>query len=226
MDKDTALEKIKKLLSLAKSDNPNEAEAALRQARKLMDLHQLDTSDVHASEAHEECLSTGVSKKAPAWMIRLAQTCAVAFGCEVICSTSLFEGFKFKFIGVDIAPELSTYAYKVLERQLQRARREFVSKQTRCKLATKRRRGDEFANAWIDAVASKVVDFAGADEQQALAIKAYTEKKYPTLTEIPVKRRPTHGRDWEAYRQGYQAGKSAQINRGVNGESRTAIGRA
>lgn len=224
MNKETALDKIKKLLSLAKSDNPNEAEAALRQARKLMDMHQLDINEVHASEAHEELMPSGTSKMPPTWMIRLTQTCASAFGCDIVGTQSFFEGYQFKFIGVDIAPELSKYAYEVLVRQLLKARKEFVAKQTRCKLATKRRRGEEFANAWIDAVSSKVSDFAGADDQQLTAIKAYKTKHYPNLNSVPVKRRPTHGRDGVAYEQGYKAGQTAQLNRGVSGQEQLAIG--
>ncbi|PTQ91240.1 DUF2786 domain-containing protein [Agitococcus lubricus] len=224
MDKETALDKIKKLLSLAKSDNTNEAEAALRQARKLMDMHQLDITEIQASEVHEEQIPSVASKMPPTWMIRLAQTCASAFGCEIVGTQSFFEGYTFKFIGVDIAPDLSKYAYEVLARQLQKARKEFVAKQTRCKLATKRRRGEEFANAWIDAVANKVSDFAGADEQQLTAIKAYKAKHYPNLNSVPVKRRTTHGRDINAYQQGYEAGQTAQLNRGVSGQEQLAIG--
>lgn len=233
MDKDTALDKIKKLLSLAKSDNPNEAESALRQARKLMDQHRLEMNDVHASEASESAMDTGTTGIPPSWMIRLAQTCSDAFGCEIIISSTLFSGdllvlkkkYSFKFIGVDIAPNLATYAYEVLLRQLSKARRDFVAKQTRCKLATKRRRGEEFANAWIDAVYQKIADFSGADEAHAQAITAFTQKNYPHMKDVAVKRRKTHGRDVEAYRHGFEAGKSAQLNRGVSGEGLTAIGR-
>ena len=37
--RERALEKIKKCLALAESPNPNEAESALRQARKLMEKY-------------------------------------------------------------------------------------------------------------------------------------------------------------------------------------------
>ncbi|MGN0925824.1 DUF7168 domain-containing protein [Ectopseudomonas mendocina] len=58
---------------------------------------------------------------------------------------------------------LSGYAYQVLERQLQKARREFLAwpKNKRCKRSTKVARGDHFANGWIDAVYHKVDEFAG-----------------------------------------------------------------
>lgn len=229
MDTNTALEKIKKLLALAKSDNPNEAEAALRQARKLMDIHQLDMAEIHASQACEEFIKTGTKMDPPVWMWRLAQVCSYAFGTEVISHGAYIRGwdcggFEFRFIGVDIAPSLSKYAFEVLNRQLQISRRDFVTTQTRCKLATKRRRGDEFANAWIDAVYRKVADFAGIDEQNVQAITAYKAQKYPNLKSTPLTRRPTHGRDLEARKSGVKAGKSAQLNHGVAGEQQTLIG--
>ena len=189
-----------------------------------MDMHQLDITEIQASQAHEEIMPSGTTKMPPTWMIRLAQTCASAFGCDIVGTQSFFEGYTFSFIGVDIAPDLSKYAYEVLARQLQKARKEFVAKQTRCKLATKRRRGEEFANAWIDAVASKVSDFAGADEQQLSAIQAYKTKHYPNLNSVPVKRKSTHGRDGVAYEQGYKAGQTAQLNRGVAGQEQLLIG--
>lgn len=51
--RERALEKIKKCLALAESTNPNEAESALRQARKLMEKYQLEMSDVDSSRADE-----------------------------------------------------------------------------------------------------------------------------------------------------------------------------
>ncbi|MGV8664348.1 DUF7168 domain-containing protein, partial [Pseudomonas aeruginosa] len=45
------------------------------------------------------------------------------------------------FVGCAASPELSGYAYQVLERQLQKARTEFLSTQKRCKRCTKVARG-------------------------------------------------------------------------------------
>lgn len=48
-----AMDKIKKCIALAQSSNPHESEAAMRQARKLMEKYRLEISDVHATEAEE-----------------------------------------------------------------------------------------------------------------------------------------------------------------------------
>lgn len=54
MDKNTAIDKIKKCLALSKSDNPHEAAAALRQAQKLMALYKVDALDVSLADVTEE----------------------------------------------------------------------------------------------------------------------------------------------------------------------------
>ena len=46
MDQEKIIDKIKKCLALAKSDNPHEAATALRQAQKLMEQHNLTEQDI------------------------------------------------------------------------------------------------------------------------------------------------------------------------------------
>ncbi|MGT3574188.1 DUF2786 domain-containing protein, partial [Escherichia coli] len=52
-DQDKHIEKLKKLLALAASGNPNEAALALRRARKLMDVHGITHSDIAMSDIDE-----------------------------------------------------------------------------------------------------------------------------------------------------------------------------
>src|SRR5690348_8415840 len=49
-DKTRAMEKIRKCLALSKSANEHEAAAALRQAQKLMQMHDLDENDLDGLE--------------------------------------------------------------------------------------------------------------------------------------------------------------------------------
>lgn len=225
MDQDRILDKIKKCLEMAKSKtaNPNEAEIALRQARALMDKYSLEMGDVLASMAGEHQVMAGSEGEPPAWRVRLAQVCAQAFGCKVIISSSLLTAPRFTYIGCAAAPELSGYAYQVLERQLQKARRDYVATQKRCKLSTRRARGDAFANSWIDAVHAKVQDFAGADDSVVEAIEAYTSKRYPNLQTAELKRRKLSARDHSAAEAGYRAGKSAQLHHGIGADQRPML---
>jgi len=218
MGDDRILDKIKKCLEMAKSksSNPNEAEIALRQARKLMDLYSLEMGDVLASMACEAWVLTGSEGQPPAWRVRLVQVCAHAFGTQVIVCNGFLSAARFVLVGCAAAPELTGYAYQVLERQLQKARREYLQTQKRCKRSTKVARGDAFANAWIDAVYSKIDAFAGVDEGVAEAVDAFMKKHHPDLQHVDLKRRKLKARDEGAADAGYRAGASARLHRAVS----------
>lgn len=224
MDQDRILDKIKKCLEMAKSKtaNANEAEIALRQARKLMDAYSLEMGDVLASMACEAKIEAGSEGEPPAWRVRLAQVCAHAFGTRLIISAMQVGLWRsvgaFIFVGCAAAPELSGYAYQVLERQLQKARRDFLQlpNNKRCKRSTKVARGDHFANGWIDAVYHKVDEFAGVEDNIAEAIEAYMAKHHANLGKFEMKRRKLKTRDEGAAEAGYQAGKSAQLHQAIN----------
>lgn len=217
MDQDRILDKIKKCLEMAKGkgSNPNEAEIALRQAHKLMDAYNLEMGDVLASMAGEAKVAAGSESEPPAWRVRLAHVCAEAFGTHFIISAPWFESASFIFIGCGAAPELAGYAYQVLERQLQKARRDYLATQKRCKRSTKVARGDAFAHGWIDAVLTKVEQFAGVEDNIAEAIQAYMAKRYPDLGQAKMKRRKLKARDEVATDAGYTAGKHAQLHQGL-----------
>ncbi|WP_339844370.1 DUF2786 domain-containing protein [uncultured Halopseudomonas sp.] len=224
MDQERALEKIKKCLEMAKgkSSNPNEAETALRQAHKMMEAFNLEVGDVLASMASEVSIKAGSEGDPPAWRVELAYVCAHAFGTRMIITAVQADIFNwvggFLFVGCGAAPELTGYAYQVLERQLQKARREYLQlpNNKRCKRTTKVSRGDQFATGWIRAVYHKVDEFAGVDDNIADAIQAFMDKNHPNLGKHKMKRRKTKGRDVGATDAGYRAGKSAQLHTAVN----------
>ncbi len=213
-------DKIKKCLALAGSANPNEAETALRQARKLMDAHNLEMRDIQASEVNEARFNPG--KRPSAWALYLGRACAKAFDCEMITSQS-YLGKELVFMGVDNAPEFSQYAYDVLSRQLMAARKEYVNTLTRCKLSTKRRRGAIFANSWVYSVHTLIANFADANEKTVVAIAAYIEKKYPSLTTTQLVSKKITKKDREAAWAGHYAGESAKLHKPMGRDSQTAL---
>lgn len=62
MDRNKALDKIKKCLRLATSANPNEAAAAMRQAQALMRKHGIGQDDVSMADVME-CTAVAGSKR-------------------------------------------------------------------------------------------------------------------------------------------------------------------
>lgn len=219
------LDKIKKCLALSESSNANEANIALRQARKLMDQYKVESDDIAAFNATEHVLDVG--KRPSNWAISLGSICAEAFACAVVaCKHQTHKGIRteLRFIGVGSYPELAKYAYDVLLRQLIKARKVFVSSlDSRCKLATKRRRGDIFANAWISSVYQLIAEFSGCDEDSIEAINAFKKINYPDLKQLEMKNRKISRRDHHAKIDGYKQGKNATLFKSVNKDSKDGI---
>lgn len=205
---------------MSKSPNVNEANIALRQARKLIDKYNLESSDIAAFDVSQFRLSIG--KRPSNWAIKHGNVCANAFGCIVlICKSLSYDGIQteLNFIGVGSYPELARYAYDVLGRQLSKARHEFVSGlSSRCKLATKRRRGDTFAEAWIQAVHKLVAEYSGCDEESLSAIDEYTKLHFPDIKTLELKPKRLLLKDLSASEMGHQSGLKATLYKPVGNQ--------
>lgn len=225
MDKDKALDKALKCLARAEgTDSEYEAETALRQARALMDKHHLDMGDLLAAGVSEHQVLCGTKSKPTTWMFRLAGICAEAFDCKVVASPFQARGWHFRFYGLGMTGELASYAYSMLHHQLVRTRKAFVAQQKRCKLATKRRRGDLFAQGWLDAVATKVQQFSGANHSTSKALLAYEAKHFATAESVDLQRvEAQRSHDAKASEFGRAAGRYAQLHRGVHRTPQSAL---
>ena len=226
MDRKSAIEKIKKCLALAKSANEHEAAAALRQAQALMEKFGVEDDDILMSEVCKDHVQAGAKAKPVQWESWLAVTVAEAFGCEMIFSRSLAAGY-WTFIGCGPAPEIATDAYRVLLRQLKKARAEY--QQRECKRlipASRIRRADLFCEGWVNAVASKIAKFAGS-QRNTDALKAYMAKEYADLGSLATRDRQAgkslRGGDDGAHYAGWKSGKEAQLNHGIGGAADTPL---
>tara|TARA_B100001250_G_scaffold412040_1_gene442211 strand:- start:888 stop:1565 length:678 start_codon:yes stop_codon:yes gene_type:complete len=220
-DKEKILGKVKKCMALAKSSNPNEAAAALRQAQKLMQQHGLTEEDVALSDVSEKHFKAGSAAQPPRWFSMLVSTVSVAFGVHPIYSHHWGKS-EVIFIGIDPQSEIAGYVYEVLFRQLKKDRAEHVRKQTRCKPATKTRRGDLFAEAWVYGVRQQVSEFAMPDEHKELTGK-YLEVNHPDLGTLKSRTAEARGNDDRSQNAGYKAGKSAYLNKGMGETKRERL---
>lgn len=231
MNRDQALSKIKKCLALAKSSNPHEAAAAMRQAQKLMAEHNVTETDVCLADVAEAAAPARLNALTP-WESTLSSMIAEAFGCEHLSHTShhltrsldLVRKREYIFVGVGAAPQIASYAYDVLSRQCARDRLAHIRKQPKnCKPITKTARGDEFALGWVYGVRRLVESFAGTERDQQL-IAQYMAERYPDLKSATVKDR-AKGRNvsHNDMAQGHAAGKQAQLNRGVGGVAQRGL---
>lgn len=219
-DRAKILDKIKKCLALSASSNEHEAEAALRQARKLMEAHGITDLDVQAAQAEERRAKAGAKSSPSKWETMLAVKVGDAFACHVIFSHGWRAG-EWCFIGCGAAPEVAHYAFSVLHRQAKRAREEHIkTKLKRCKAATKTRRADLFSEGWVSSVVGAISAFAGS-EQQTTAIDAFMATHYPSLATLKTRNR-NDGRklrdhEYDDFAAGHRSGRDAQLNRGVGG---------
>lgn len=229
-ERNKILAKIKKCLALSSSSNEHEAEAALRQARALMEKHGIDDDDMLAYEASEQRAKSGAKTKPVSYENSLACKVADAFGCRIIFITAPLWNSQghWSFIGCGVAPEIASYAFQVLYRQCKRARTEHINtKLKRCKTATKTRRADLFCEGWMYAVSGKIAALA-ENERQTAAIDAYVAKHFPALKSLDSRNR-NDGRklrdhEYDDYIMGGHAGKNVELNRGVGGTEQARLG--
>jgi len=233
MEKAKALDKIRKCLRLARSSNPHEAAAALRQAQALMREYGVDDAELLASEAREARARSRAARNPVDWEVMLANMIAACFGCEIIFRGGLgLRGYgaffrrnvqhgEYAFIGAGVHAEIAAYAFAVLLRQAARARAQYIAtKLKRCGPASKTRRADEFCRYWTVAVNKKVAALVPTT-QQALAVAAYRAKHYPsTLT--------SEGRERSAGQladrlHGFTEGERARLHHGVGGSAAPQI---
>ena len=224
MTREEAVLKIKKCLALAKSGNENEAAIALRQAQSLMREYQIDPDLLDIVEASCE---SNVKKTPQSWEAMLVATIAKSMQCRLIFSSGdSFFGTKasWTFIGADPAPEIASYAFDVLYRQVNRARKTFI--ETSLKRVTvkknKVRRADLFCEGWVESVQHLI---GGLDikfpENTKERIKKYMDQAHSNLGSFTPKDRNKNkvlnSRTLSDFHAGRQSGKSAQLNQAMNG---------
>lgn len=222
MDHKKALDKIKKLLRLAASDNPHEAAAAMRQARALMEKHQLDQAAIDMADIEEHGARSS-SKLTPAlWESRLAQTVAKAYSCRLFFKAGVGD---WRFVG-EMA-EVASYTLSVLLRQVRQARRDYIAQNLkRCKPASKTKRADQFCSGWVYAVYTKVAEFAGA--APSAATDAYMLKHHPDLVDGKAIDRNANTKSLSLRAindtaAGMQAADAVRLNHGVAGQEQLAL---
>ncbi len=227
--RDKALDKIRKLLRLSGSANANEAAIALRQAQVLMAKFAVDAAEVDGADPIIErgVERKGVKNPSP-YSVALRAVIAAAFGLRSFSAQSAeFAGWKLRwkltsmFVGPAAQVEMACYAYIVLLRQLERDRRAHLSRVR--KAANRAARGNAFGLAWVAAVSSIVGRYAGDIDPR---IEGYLAAHHPDLTTSEVKARTAKGQDKLAcndHHAGRQAGRRAQLARGVNGSSQRLL---
>lgn len=219
-----AIEKIKKCFALAKSDNPHEAAAAMRQAKALMEKFNISSADVSAADIGESSTeSTTMARDKPAqWEANLAAMVGRAFGCKMMVSQikrqfgrPLNQG-EYVFIGLKHQAEVAAYTARVLIRNCKKARANFIENlPSTYKKSTKTKAGDAFATGWISETRKKVTEFANPESVQT-AIDKHLDKSLTSdkeaMTRKSISKQPTL-REILSAEAGKKAAQSEQLHR-------------
>lgn len=222
MDKEKALDKIKKCLALSRSANEHEAAQALKHAQALMAQYGMTAADVALADVTE--YGSKAPKTVPKWHWRLVHLCGRAFGCERWHNDNRYEGGSFVFCGLGGRPELAAYAYEVLLRQLKAARRQYI-KTALSRVRTSRiktARADQFCEGWVSRVRDTVQDFARPAAETEL-LECYISKKYGEFA--PAKTRDVKAAVGLAdYHMGADAADGVRLDVPLGREQQAQIG--
>lgn len=222
------LSKIKKCLALAGSSNPHEAAAAMRQAKALMDKHNVTSSLIAMSDIGEvRTEARTMSRDKPAkWELLLVSSIGQAFGCKLIFTHAKFNiGYANQgahvFVGLKHQAEIAAYTASVLVRKCKKARESYIKNEL-CGLATMgrgmkakaTRMADMFAEGWALQMHAKVLAFANTPEVDS-AINEFVEKQ--TNGRVTEPRKPKESdigkHEIMALHAGKQAAQGESIHR-------------
>lgn len=223
MNRDAALRKVLACLRLAKSNNPNEAAAALRHAKALMREYGLSEDDALAAEIHcAEAVTTCRASAPPTSLAVLVNMVARGYTCEPLLTFIPGRGMRVEFYGAGVDAKVAAYAFIVLFRQLDKARLAHIRRIR--KRGNRAARGEAFALGWVAAVLA-LFPAAELSDDRRRALAAAVRRAAPTAENSPSRDLTKRGevRDSD-YGRGLQAGRGAQLHQGIEGDAQRRIG--
>lgn len=233
------LNKIKKCLALAQSNNANEAATALRQAHALMAKYSISSHEVAMSDIGEaEAPSRTMARDKPAgWEARLAALVGKAFGCQMLVAKHVLRSTRghlnegrYVFVGLKDQAEVAAYTATVLIRKCKAARQAWLTEHfggvgmgIKGMKAKKTRMGDAFAEGWVDAIGKLVVEFANPQNVESAIEKYVDEQARGRKAQTRCLSREDIGdHDLAAAMMGRKAAKGESLFRPMEGSSAPA----
>lgn len=222
-DKNKIFDKIKKCLALSKSSNQHEAQAALRQAQKLMEANNISESVLLASSVGSSFTKAKAKATPSRWESSLAGVVAKAFGCDSFFSPTPHYGSYWVFVGIKPSPEIAEYAMQVLMRQITRDRKAYIEMiHGNTKRSRKTELADMFCMGWVRSAYEQIHVMARTKEQEEALKAYYNARNNPKDGEFEARDRSTgkklSSNDIQAFRGGLEVGKTVRLHHGVNGK--------
>jgi len=215
MEAEKALERVKKLLALAK-DNPNEheAETAMLHAQEILAKYGMTLKDIEGEQQELkkviEISVTEPSGRIPWWKKQLAMVIADNFKCK-----TFMGGFRYNssiiFFGLELDVEIAKEVYQYAELIVDKLAKSYVGKTYRQGKSTKGVR-NEFIWGFITGLRDKFQEQINKNNwglvlvTDALVEKQYNEKKLRKSSNSGIQ--PEFSGDRDARAKGYQEGQN------------------
>lgn len=200
----------------------------MKKAQLLMKAHNLNAADVSLSAitSSESGKAPSNAKKIPRYVSYLGQVITRATGCSFMWR---MRGGKrtLIFYGANERPQVASYLFDVLSRQISAARREYIALlPAHLHRSTKTARADAYCEAWASGVYHSISEFIVPDEEKSLDAawfsnyEAQRGKPLPTAETRAGKK--VNGTD-QAKLAGYRAGQQVRVHQPVNGKQSAAF---
>ena len=226
MDKEKAIEKIKKCLALGKSSNSNEAAIAMRMAVKLMEQFGLTEAEVEASHIGMAQWKSPYgfdarSKAVPGSLTILVGTICKAFGVRAVNSLGWDGKVTVEYWGSDNRVQLAVWCSTVVMRAMNRDwlayRDNYLGEHARGQRVNLNR--ESFRHGWLAPVLEQVDAMALTETEQQL-VQRKMDMVYSKLHKGTNKPSKT---DLATFGAGMEKGKEFKLHRPM-GQTRLGLG--
>jgi Protein of unknown function (DUF2786) len=217
------VDRVKKLLSMTRSDNENEAAMALAAATKLMTDYQIELDEIDPNPSDGLVVETERVPNGEYWLIRLADSAARLYDCRAAFTKGSPLWLHFYGTPVDVAVARQTFWYiyrtwqTIVDRELKSLR---IAKDNR----------DDHGRGFTDAIRYRV---SALIEERAAIVKSKTGRDIVvskrTATEAFFKSKVGGKgaplppiKDHRVHAQGAMAGQEVQFESQIGGKCDTS----
>jgi hypothetical protein len=152
------------------------------------------------------------------------------FACDLMFTRRLgksgltIEG-GYSFIGTALAPEIAAYTFAVLRRQINKARKDYISTALKRHRKNKTAAADEFCMGWVMAAQRQITSTARTPEQDE-AIAAYKRIHYANaVKEKTARLRETKNTSDRHIANGWEEGRKARVHQGMSNNQNLQLGK-
>jgi len=220
------LNRIKNLLELSKSNNPNEAALALEKAKLLMSKYEISESDLIIENIKRAEIIACRGKNPHQYLGMLAQALCIIFECKYVVRGGSKKSKKrrnyfcqYEFLGFNPSQEICKYAYDVLSNKLINARKEYLKKIRGTKNSIGR--ADSYAEGWVLTIKEKAQNLVPKKEDlpiNSTSLIALNQLDLFVANETNDKSVESRnkGNSRNAALAGFKDGRMVQINNGID----------